>query len=155
MPIKAAKEIASKYVERLPVDIKGIAQQLGIRLLGVPGLDVSGKAFIMEDGTKVITYNLDDSPVRQRFTIAHELGHHVLNHTKNGTMFRDTPDNYRMSYGGYETEANAFAAELLVPSDALDFMVRAKQIYENEILSRIFDVSSTVISYRLKNLGYA
>jgi Zn-dependent peptidase ImmA (M78 family) len=46
-----------------------------------------------------------DPPTRQRFTVAHELGHAVLRH--------------QVPADKLEVEANAFAAELLLPREAL------------------------------------
>lgn len=60
------------------------------------------------DGThRIIAYN-DEKPSRRiRFSLAHELGHHVLGHTK------DTKDN--------EMEANYFASCLLAPCMAIHY----------------------------------
>ncbi len=64
------------------------------------------------------------STVRQRFTIAHELGHFFL-HRASSTVFVDAaPIFFRdesSSNGSQreEIEANAFAAELLMPEDAI------------------------------------
>lgn len=63
-----------------------------------------------DSGDKVIYYNPNESANRQRFTIAHELGHHVLGHTMYGDMFRD---NFKDGiYHPEEIAANSFAAEI-------------------------------------------
>ncbi len=50
---------------------------------------------------------------RKRFTLAHEIGHAILNH-KNSTCIATDFDLWRDKHV-YEREANSFAAELLLP----------------------------------------
>jgi Zn-dependent peptidase ImmA (M78 family) len=51
-----------------------------------------------------------------------------------------------------EVEADAFAANLLVPTDMLKRYYRVASVYE---LSKIFVVSEQVINNRLKTIGRA
>ncbi len=68
----------------------------------------------LTDGEKVtIGYNSDQHSNRQRFTIAHEIGHLVLGHTHSGADFN------LKSRDPHEIEANQFAAELLMPLELL------------------------------------
>lgn len=65
---------------------------------------------------KTITVSKNESPNRQRFTKAHELGHIILNHRDTGISYR----KYGEDYGDIiesikEREANQFAAELIMP----------------------------------------
>ena len=62
--------------------------------------------------------------VRKVFTLAHELGHHFL-HNNNGRQFVDTKNTMSevRSNPKEETEANSFAAELLVPTYVLRRML--------------------------------
>jgi Zn-dependent peptidase ImmA (M78 family) len=55
--------------------------------------------------------------VRQRFTLAHELGHHRMGHA----AVVDAPAAFAIRHGGDHREiaANAFAAELLLPRAAV------------------------------------
>lgn len=56
-------------------------------------------------------------PGRRRFIIAHELGHLLLGHGSDVFKLCDEQDLLEWSQGqqAYETEANEFAAELLMP----------------------------------------
>jgi Zn-dependent peptidase ImmA (M78 family) len=79
------------------------------------GADVAG-AFIDRPGLPLLFVNGRDAPARQRFTLAHELGHLRMHH---GSIV-DRPE----AVGGYghdpvEVSANAFAAELLMPKVAV------------------------------------
>jgi len=95
--------------------------------------------------------NTSESAKRQRFTLAHEIGHFCLGHSEdNDTYFRPQDINSSSGKDEYEVSANAFAAELLVPEKLI------KNLYEvgqsTKLLSEIFNVSEDVIKHRIKNL---
>ena len=56
-----------------------------------------------------------DAPNRQRFSIAHELGHYILEH--NPVYSEAEPEEIASPTGINEAEANAFAGELLMPEE--------------------------------------
>lgn len=117
---------------------------------------------------KDIKINIDEPICRQRFTIAHELGHIILGHK--GISFRDSNLQYkdfilRMN----EVTANSFAAELLMPEillrQALETTMTKLNYNLNQLFfdsdidylvestSKLMNVSMTTFKYRLKNLG--
>lgn len=150
-------------ISGLPVDLEAVARRLGaeIRLFDLEP-DVSGVLY--RDGTRqVIVVNQSHSSERRRFTIAHELGHLALHkgepvHVDEGfhVNFRDlrsaTAENVE------EVEANAFAANLLMPADRL----RADLEHETfdlgggdetlERLAKRYGVSKQAMAYRLAAL---
>ena len=67
-------------IDEPPVPVRKIARHCDARIVRVPGEgdnDLSG--FLYREGDQaVIGVNKDHAPVRQRFTIAHELGHLLL-----------------------------------------------------------------------------
>ena len=152
-----AKQIIQKYWDdgSLPVNPTAIANKMGIAVLADPHLDGSGH-FIPIDtltGRPLIVYNPTEHRVRQRFTIAHELGHYVLNH---GERNRDKPEQFSMSFGDpVETDANTFAARLLMPATFVHALVQIRGITGVPTLARMFDVSQAAMRYRLKELHYA
>lgn len=126
-----------KYVEKaelekeFEVDVRKIAYLCKIEVIEEE-LDVSGSCelfhsaandesseYSTNEETRVIRINMYEPLVRQRFTIAHEIGHILLGH--GGISYRDT------SYTIYkdliermnEVSANTFAAELLMPERLL------------------------------------
>jgi Zn-dependent peptidase ImmA (M78 family) len=115
----------------------------------------SGHFFSADDvqnqsGAPAIIFNTDDSSARQRFTIAHELGHFVLGH---GTSPRDTSNVFSSSAGNpIERAANQFAAHLLMPADAIRMMI-SQGHSSTDALAKIFGVSTAAMSYHLVNLG--
>src|SRR5688572_11543883 len=78
-----AEQAARALLQRMginysPVPVDMIAKQLGILVQAVPLDDhLSGITFI-RNGNSVIVVNASHHPNRQRFTLAHELAHHVL-----------------------------------------------------------------------------
>lgn len=151
------------------INILEVARQLGIELMPYDfGDDVSG--VLLRDGEKAnIGYSIHNGKKRQRFTIAHELGHYVLNHQRQG-VFVDTPEKYftlfRDNHSAtgedfQEREANAFAAALLMPLDLVRegaSYISRTNITRNEDfelipeLAKRFNVSNLAMSYRLTNL---
>jgi IrrE N-terminal-like domain len=98
-------------------------------------------------------------PNRRRFTLAHELAHVVLHpaelkkavHVDKGSLRRN-----RVSAAGtdmLEIEANAFAAELLMPEELLSAVLDEKLDLEDpqvlEALANKFRVSMTALQHRL------
>ncbi len=87
------------------------------------------------------------SPLRDRFTVAHELGHYFL-HSGQG----ETPIiAYRKGTGRLEWEANWFAAGLLMPS--AQFKERAAATSSLEVLAAFFGVSVDAARVRKESLG--
>lgn len=155
MPVRQAQDILNRYWNRqIPVDPAQIAQNAGARIFADYSMssdDLSG-CFDIENGMPTIRFNPDDAWVRQRFTIAHELGHMVLGH---GRAMRDNKRNYRASADHYkEREANTFAAELLMPREVVEWMVVQQGRRDIGQMSRDLGVSEMAMRFRLENLGY-
>lgn len=150
-----ATEVLDEYWDgKLPVDVKKIAASMGIRVIPDPMMTASGVIEMKSDGP-VIRYSNTEAPVRQRFTIAHEIGHYALGHMEGNTKkFRDDATTFSSSSGKpEEREANTFAARLLMPAKVVRFAVNEKGIRSIERLAEIFEVSQVAMKYRLINLG--
>lgn len=159
MPTNAEQLLLQHWDGRLPVDPRAIAERLGVRVESEPhlweddrfGTPLSGKLDIDAHGQSVIAYASSEPLVRQRFTIAHELGHFVLKH---GSRFRDPTLNFNSSnYDPKEAAANRFAAELLMPSALLERQLLAG-VGDVAELARRFGVSEVAMKIRLKTLGW-
>lgn len=145
---RAATVLREFGIERPPVDPVEIAQQLDIRVAFVEfDTEYSAVSGFYDVGEQAIYVNKADPPFRQTFTVAHELGHHLMHRdwaqsTEYRVLLRDTTDHANP----YEQEANAFAAHLLVPREMLD---RYKKIATVSELSKLFLVSIPVIRNRM------
>ncbi len=115
--IKAAQRAA-------PVDVDGLAKALGVEVNhSFLDTDISGE-LVRGDAQFVVNVNAKDPQTRQRFTLAHELGHLIHHRELIGSGLDDDRAYRSTSAGRYfnkrigprqETEANKFAANLLMP----------------------------------------
>lgn len=142
-----------------PVDLNRVAARLG--------LDVTEKEFVEEiDGfylripgaPPVIAINNSyTKPIsRRRFTLAHEIGHHLLGHRispSNKLFFFDTSGTRRTMM---ERACDKFAALLLMPKNLVE------QYYQDlshnseqriNIMADRFGVSAWALKRRLSELG--
>jgi Zn-dependent peptidase ImmA (M78 family) len=97
---------------------------------------------------RAIFVNKEEWPLRQTFTIAHELGHKVLHEelAQSGEYRVLLRDQDYFGEEPHEKEANAFAAHLLVPRFLLDEYWKYLTV---EQLSQLFAVSVPMIKNRL------
>jgi Zn-dependent peptidase ImmA (M78 family) len=123
---------------------------------------------ISKGDSTVIAVQQGDPLNRQRFTIAHEIGHFHLRHqfepgehvhVDRGHII--TPRNSRSSTGVdvKEIEANQFAACLLMPSKLLLERIKAlkvKSLCDDHVtrLAGEFKVSEQAMTIRLSTLGF-
>jgi len=151
MSVKAAHDVLHRYWDGyLPVDPVTIAKAMGVTVVADPFLDHSGH-YQRNSGNPRIIYNSSEPPVRQRFTVAHEIGHHV-----NGDIDapRDTSKQFSSSsWDPVEAAANRFAAALLMPADHVKYAVFRDGVTDLWALAKTFGVSTVAMQYRLKNLG--
>jgi Zn-dependent peptidase ImmA (M78 family) len=146
----AKKILAESKIKAPPVDLLQILTANGIRYEEVDDFPDTVDALIIEDGAKVYAaVNARQHLHRQRFSLAHELGHYFLH--RNGmpedTVSIDNPptgedEMAAPSKSPAEIEADLFAGEVLVPLEMLKAHV-TKGISE---LSKLFLVSEQVVS---------
>jgi Zn-dependent peptidase ImmA (M78 family) len=130
-----------------PVPVREIAESMGVQV-AFSLLGHAGEIEFLEDKQPRITINYTDVEVRQRFTIAHELGHLML-HTLEG-RHRDT--NFTGS--PVEVAANKFAASLLMPFWMLEPLVAEEGAVAHR-LAPLFGVSERAMEIRLDMMaGY-
>ena len=160
--VRAAELLKQLGVGGPPVPVDHIAAATGAHLT-YETLDgeVSGLLYRDEE-RKVIGVNSRHAPVRQRFTIAHEIGHLLMHEGRPVFIDRLVRVNARDgSTSQEEVEANAFAAELLMPRILLQGEVNSilgqgRSVGPDELVRELatkFQVSSEAMGYRLANLG--
>lgn len=167
---ETAREQAHALVERLglkapPVPVEKLAKALGVRIEYNPFDDeLSGMAFL-RDGRPIIGVNSKHHPNRQRFTIAHELGHIILHRPhletailidKNRNFLPRDPTSAEGT-DPLEVQANAFASELLLPTKLVR---QALSEWPGDLndddyliaLAKRFRVSLTALQFKLANI---
>lgn len=160
---KLARECLAKFgAVNAPVPVEKIIKRLDIRIQFSPlDQELSGMALV-KDGVAVIGINALHHPNRQRFTMAHELGHHIMHrtHIENAVhvdkgfaiLRRDTLA--AQGTDKMEIEANAFASELLIPRDLLEPIIGTGDIDLDDVdrlqsIAKKFKVSLSALQYRL------
>jgi Zn-dependent peptidase ImmA (M78 family) len=167
MSISGPEERALEIIQRFditepPVPVEDIARGLGARLTfdAFEG-DVSGMLY-RDGAAAVIGVNSRHAATRQRFTVAHECGHLLMHEGQ--PMFIDRFVRVNMRAGDSnpeERDANAFAAELLMPRNLVQDEMRRVLTKRGGLvpqqlvaeLAKRFRVSAEAMSYRLSNLG--
>jgi Zn-dependent peptidase ImmA (M78 family) len=161
------------FEARPPIDVDAIAKMLGIKIIYAADENnphTIGKIEFDHD-TPVVTINPYENSYgpRRRFTLAHEIAHYCM-HSNKTSGFVDTRKEMSRSgayWDEYESEANTFAAQLLMPKTLV--IKGAAKLIENYKLennnekipqdyflshmSSLFEVSSSAMEYRLKNMG--
>lgn len=158
-------------INEAPVDVTALAEKMGIKVLPTEADDsLSGFLFRGEGAQQpVIGVNSAHHERRQRFTIAHELGHYVL-HGSEKIHYDDKSRGFQVHLRSpisgegsdrLEIEANAFAAELLMPASFLEKdlqdVVYLDVIDTDPVLDELVDryqVSKRSLTLRLSHLGY-
>lgn len=145
-----AKDVIRKHQTVAPVPVGAIARELGVRVIisDLP-LAVSGtlsRNAGEEDWT--IRVNRHEHKNRQRFTIAHEIAHFVLhrevigNELVDDTFYRSGLSEQR------EFEANALAADILMPWGLIRELMR-RGMNSSQDLAQALEVSPAAMSIRL------
>lgn len=128
------------------------------------GDNISG-ALVIQNNHGTIGFNPHESKVRQRFTIAHELGHYLLHKNQTTDLFIDTEfkvlfrdNNSSTGKIKIEQEANAFAAAILMPEKFLVDEIMKHHFHLTDdgtlkVLARRFNVSVAAMTLRLANLN--
>jgi len=143
----------------LPVDPFAIAQALGIKAFSAP-LDngVSGMLVKRAGEDAEIYVHAADSPNRQRFTCAHELGHYVRRVAAEDTEWEYVEHRDLLASQGTnpdEIYANQFAAALLMPREVVEKRLDelgSRGLAVAPSLAVEFGVSADAMQYRIKNL---
>lgn len=155
----AIRILHEQQVKDAPVPIDKIARKCGV-IIQYASLDdqLSGMAFI-KNNVSYIGVNSLHHPNRQRFTIAHELGHHVLHkellgssvHVDKVILKRDQVSSSGVDLN--EIEANAFAAEILMPTEWIDALLSDGLDVADEAkisdIARRFKVSIAALQFKI------
>lgn len=152
-------EIVNHFRERIPVDVHGLALALGASV-SEENLGPSVSGILQKHGEERFSIQVNASHPyrRKRFTIAHEIGHLVFHSHLIGEGIIDNKA-YRaegMSKGSkigskQETEANKFAANLLMPASAIIGLQNEGVTSSKEMADKL-EVSEAAMDIRLSSV---
>jgi transcriptional regulator with XRE-family HTH domain len=143
-------------VTSLPIPIDELVAGCGVRILPWDFDNNIDGLVVQLDAGAVIWVNKGQAKTRQRFTLAHELAHHLLRHVDafHLDLGGDLSPGATGEHPGYswraERAANEFAANLLMPAS----MVRRASTETTDVtaLASQFRVSPAAMGFRLTAL---
>lgn len=153
---EAAAQAAEQMLDNLwdgsfPIDPRKFAEANKIRVQFACLIDDISGAIIAEEGKGVTILVEENEPfARQRFSIAHELGHYVERMEANDKDYSFV-ERRGGKYTLHELYADTFAANLLMPEKIFRQLYEATQ--DESYLARYFAVSPQAVSKRVNKLG--
>jgi Zn-dependent peptidase ImmA (M78 family) len=161
--VAEARKLLKEHGTTLPIDVEAVVKRQRIDVRPQPMEESVSGMLVIKDGRATIGVNQSHHPNRQRFTLAHELGHYLL-HGKRTRVFVDSSTMFfrdGLAAEGtdkVEIEANAFAAELLMPESVLRDIARHQPVdaFDDRAIQSLaakFGVSVRALTIRLTKLG--
>jgi hypothetical protein len=158
-----------------PVDVDEIARLLRIKVTehaDPSAANMIGKITLSPEGPAEVWINPAENAYgpRRRFTLAHEIAHFCMHRSTDRHEFIDDKSTMNRSesyWNSYESEANRFAAELLMPQRLIESIGRrvidAYKVEHNtekmpltrfiDLMATQFRVSHPAMEFRLRNVG--
>ncbi len=151
--------LIKRNISSLPVKISDICRAEGVKVIPYSAGGELLKKLNLEErarendglsnapqGQRLIFYNDSCIIGRQRFTVAHELGHHILGHVGKYELVCREPhpqDN------PIERDANIFASRILAPACVLWGL----KVETAEQISRLCNISNQAAQFRMDRLN--
>lgn len=148
---RARKLLRDAGVSSVPVDVEALALSQGFHVSRQELPDGEAGSTFERRGKKHIWVNQKDSALRQRFTILHEIAHHVLElPSKHGDK---VPSDELERFTGRHPEevlCDIFAAECLVPWELIQPLAEEKDFTLEHVadLAEQFQASRSCIASR-------
>lgn len=145
-PVVVARNVLAQYGldETVPVNLVDLCDRLDIQIRRWKGHDMDGLALNVA-GHRIIYLNTSVCRTRQRFTVAHELGHLLLGHAP-----LSFASNMESKMTRQERDANSFAGEILIPIRSIR---REAHLHSLDTLASKYFVSNRVMTIQLAQLG--
>lgn len=154
---KAWEVLLTCNINRLPVNLGDISDFYGLKVSLYS--DTNLTQLFREDvlkGDGFIVRNKSEKQIflnekihnrnRRRFTLAHELGHGILNHDISNVHYRNNENDSQTDM--QELEANVFARDILMPATVL----AALDIHTPEEIMKLCDVSRRSAEIRAERM---
>lgn len=166
MSFDSAPEVKARWVletwgifdpPALHLDAIAASERIKVKRCSLPNdMDFSGALLFRGDKRGILLNTAIPNAGRHNFTLAHELGHHFLQHRpdfqQNGEVgFRCSPKDMNDTRRPQEIAANRFATELLMPASQFRPMMSGAPLDYTLInhLARHFAVSKHACSSRI------
>ncbi len=154
MTLLAEGVLNSYWDQSIPVNLAHIAKAMQVRV-ALAAVGACAQLELPRSGRPRITINPDDPLERQRYGVAHALGHVALHHLRPGMAHVvHVSESYHLNVEvRMDAEANDFALRLLLPEAALRDSLA--QLHHLEKLALLFQVAPVLIKQRMADLDLA
>ncbi len=141
---KCVASLLSKHrISSPPVKVEDIAEKEGVNVVFVEfGEEASDQMHGFYDHSdKMIFVNSADSAEEKQYTIAHELGHHLMHQEYSASAKYVARMKFEVE-SEYEKEADDFAVRLLVPAE---FAGAYNELFSDDDLTKMFLVTNETL----------
>lgn len=140
-----------------PCDLQAVCDYLRVRVEHIPmARDLHGVFFKLPNESKAIRVNSSLPRTRQRFVLAHEIGHALLTHSKPGELCVSLKADCK---GPNERACDLFAVNLLMPEiqvrEICSTLGHPYNADKTRTIAEKFGVSHSAMRIRLQSLGLA
>jgi len=150
-----AEQTANKLIDSFGVcspehiRVRDIAYAMGATVVEkkVPGAAAS---IVKLKDKATIRVPYDNSPERKRFSIAHELGHLLMNHLTSIHRVCTDEDMLNWYQSSQETQANFFASELILPTKLVVRQCDVETVNFNPIMAIAKDFRASLTATAIK-----
>lgn len=158
-PVNLARRLITKLSLKPPIDVKGLVEahaDLTIAKIPIEGVDGISLDLKTPGKRARVVLNASNPPTRKRFTLAHELGHLLIPWHTGSIVDHVDPSNACATdnYWEFESEANNFAGELLMPSQWVnDWLAETDNLAKlHKRIAKECEVSLHAVAIRLSQL---
>lgn len=150
------REIFSQQVGKADFNVIDFAEALGIKVIESKLPAKVGGYIVVKKNQWYISVNVDNTPSRKLFIIAHELGHYFL-HREILTQEQGHIEYFIHQEQGsiddeHEEEANNFAMDLLMPKESFQSLWVGDGVKISD-MSMYFGIDEGFIMQRAKQLS--
>ncbi len=156
-PSRAAKKILEMTkIQEPPVSPFEVSKRLGVPVFQWDFPDEISGLFALEGNKACIGVNQNHAHVRQRFSVAHELGHFIFHDKEDLFVDFKTEVDVTVLLDGeqqrLETTANQFAADLLMPFDWVQKDFKEYGVSGISVMAQKYVVSEQALWFRLMSM---
>ena len=150
-----AEHLASNTIEQFGIcspehiRVRDIAFALGATVIEQK-ISRAAASIVKVDNHATIRISPTDSQERKRFSIAHELGHLVMNHVESIQRVCSDEDMMNWYQSSQETQANFFASELILPKKLVERRCDVAEVNFEPIIQIAKDFRSSLTATAIK-----
>lgn len=155
MTLLAEGVLKTYWDQSIPVNLAHIAKEMAVVVAFAPLGQACARVELLPRRKPRIVIDREQLRERQRYGVAHALGHIALHHLRPGRAHAiEVSDSYHCNVEEpIDREANDFALRLLLPAAALRLHLQAQPLARLEVLAELFQVAPILVKQRMADLS--